>query len=69
MSKPLVLVTTSAEEMEVSMDEYEAEENGRKGGRGRGECDQGGHGGYIGAYENGIDISDVTRSFEDIEWD
>ena len=38
---------------------------GGRGGRGRGGHPQVGCGGGSGAHENGIDISDVTRYFED----
>ena len=41
---------------------------GGKYGKFRGGHVQGCHGGVSGAYENGIDISDVTRHFEDSEW-
>ena len=39
-----------------------------RGGQGKGGYGQEGRGGGSGAYENGIDISDVTRYFEDSEW-
>ena len=41
---------------------------GGRGGQGRGGHFQGGHVGGRGAHENGIDISDVTRYFEDSYW-
>ena len=42
--------------------------SGLRGGRDRGGHVQGGCGGVSGAHENVIDISDVTRYFEDSEW-
>ena len=41
---------------------------GGRGGRGRGVHFQGVGGGGSSAHENGIEISDVTRYFEDSEW-
>ena len=41
---------------------------GGRGGRGIVGYVQGGCGGGRGAHENGIDISDITRYFEDSEW-
>ena len=41
---------------------------GGRGGRVRGGHVIGGRGGGISAHENGIEISDITRYFEDSEW-
>ena len=43
--------------------------SGGRGGRGRVKHAQGGRIGGSDAHENVIDISDVTRYFEDSEWD
>ena len=43
--------------------------HGGRCGRGIGGRDQGGCGGGSVAHQNGIYISDVTRYFEDSEWD
>ena len=42
---------------------------GARGREVRGVHGQGGHGGGSSAYENGIDIADVTRYFEYADWD